>query len=226
MTQIKVALTGRFRRGKDTVADMLAARIEKPVARLAFGDALKDELSQMVFGYLGESSPAFARRQSDAHGSSKYPQECVTLNAHLEWMRTSTRPVHGPGWQWWGEFRRRFCGEDYWISHPAFVEAYRRVCDYEHNAIVTDMRHFNEAEWCRVNGFYRIRVHGPCRAARDVRDPDHESERNIEWLPVDTVLYNEGSYSELERTVDGLVVFLKEWFTRREVQNNATGLSS
>lgn len=220
MTPIKLAITGRFRRGKDTVADLIMQRLpdwDGALERLAFGDALKDEVSEMVHLYLGRDSPAYSRAQIANDGSFKYSH--VTLVQHLGWMKLN-RAINGPGYQWWGEFRRRLYGEDYWLQHPLFVSNYMgAVLDRKH-ILLTDVRHFNEAEWCKKNGFYLVRIEGPCRASNEIRDPEHESERHIDKLPVDTVIYNTGSYSELEHTISEFVPFLLEWFKQADTTEN------
>jgi hypothetical protein len=47
------------------------------------------------------------------------------------------------------------------------------------------MRHINEAEWCRKEGFYLVRIVGPCRAEGERRDPTHASEVHVDELEVD-----------------------------------------
>ena len=84
---MKVAITGEFRRGKDTLADMIEEQIPSSelLARLAFANALKREVADMVEDYLGSGDP----------------EPLKTSSVYV------TRELMSTGWQWWGEFRRR-----------------------------------------------------------------------------------------------------------------------
>jgi dephospho-CoA kinase len=47
----KIAITGHFRTGKDTFADMLAEALSPPTVKLHFADALKYEVAHMLYDY-------------------------------------------------------------------------------------------------------------------------------------------------------------------------------
>lgn len=173
----KIALTGRFRTGKDTVASLVGSLLPGRTEQFAFANALKRELAYMV----GEYIDVFDDR--------------VLYN----------REMHALGWQWWGEFRRKVCGDDYWIRQ---IEDYIKDATDRlgWNVIITDMRHLNEAEWCRKNGFFLVRVEGPCRSGSEVRDPNHPSERDVDNIPVDTFVINDGTVQQLDQKVRGLLM--------------------
>lgn len=187
----KVAITGRFRTGKDTVATMLVKQLgSRYVTRIAFADALKYELADMVWKYLNQGAdiPQLARDEGD---------KWYTFDG---WMRMH-REVNGAGWQWLGEFRRQFYGEDYWTNHPELKVRYAVALLQKQNIIITDMRHHNEAAWCREHGFFLVRVEGPCRAAFERRDANHPSERHVRDLDVHATIANTYGLSELGQAV-------------------------
>ena len=194
---LKIAITGRFRRGKDTLADLIEEFIagDGPVARLAFARALKAELAEMTLHYTNPPDLVIPGK--------KVPKMFMVPGGYKMWedRMNERRDINGVGWQWWGEWRRQICGEDYWIKHPLFRAAHDEATQARKHILVTDMRHHNEAEWCGNNGFYRVRVTGPCRAPDDVRDKDHPSETAIEHLPVDCVYDNVGSVLDMQEWV-------------------------
>lgn len=184
MLPYKIAITGRFRTGKDTLADILQELIEQEggeVRRLSFAAALKSEVAIMMFDYLGKA------------GHEEY----------LDFERTacSERHLNGLAWQWWGEWRRQHDGSDYWINHPLLQAKYDEAERLSRSIIISDMRHHNEATWCQEHGFYLIRVDGPCRAEGEVRDRNHPSEIHVDELPVDGVVDNSGDIDDLKERV-------------------------
>lgn len=200
---IKIAIAGRFRTGKDTVADIIEAHLTMQsgpgtVARLGFADALKYELSTMVANFTLPDD-LFVEEGSQMYAlPSAYEQ-------HEELM-AQRRAVNGVGWQWWGEYRRRFYGEDYWINHSLFRARLEDAAYASKHIIIRDMRHHNEAQWTKQNGFYLIRVEGP-RRSEDARAPDHPSERYVDELPVHCTIHNNGSLYELGELVERLLKY-------------------
>lgn len=193
----KIAITGEFRRGKDTLANLIETHLEGEATRLAFADALKRELAEMVYGYT-----------------------CADLNEAMgddvdlwEQLMRKDRHINGVGWQWWGEYRRQKFGQNYWINHHGFLGRYARASDHEHHIIVTDMRHHNEAQWCREHGFYLIRIEGPCHTVGELRDARHPSEIHVPDLPVHLVVHNIGGLDALrDKVADRLMPKLRSFF--------------
>lgn len=194
----KIAITGEFRRGKDTLANLIEEQLlAGNVTRLAFADALKRELAEMVYGYT-----------------------CANLDESMsedvdDWeeLMRKDRHIHGVGWQWWGEYRRQKFGQDYWVNHYDFLGQYARACDHEHHIIITDMRHHNEAQWCREHGFYLIRIEGPCQVEGELRDAKHPSEIHVPDLPVHLIIHNVGGLDALrEKVADKLMPKLARFF--------------
>jgi hypothetical protein len=178
----KIAITGHFRTGKDTFADMLTETLNPPTVKLHFGDALKEELAEMVWDY---TSPDIE---------------------YADWKAEflSNKALNGLAFQWWGEWRRQKVSENYWINHFLFQERYRGALIKGANISISDMRHVNEAEWCRKEGFYLVRIVGPCRAEGERRDPAHASEVHVDELEVDLVLPNTGSLNTLKEIAEGM----------------------
>lgn len=184
----QLAITGGFRTGKDTLASIMLNLFGPEVTtQLAFADALKEELARITYDTVAR--PDMARRGiAPSRGD---------FEAWLA-MERDARTRNGPGWQWWGEYRRQTCGQDYWIRHLDFRKRIARAALLEHNLILADMRYHNECEWAKDFGFYTVRVEGPCRA-QDPRDPNHSSERHIKELGVDLVIDNSGTLDDLHR---------------------------
>lgn len=207
----KLAITGQFRRGKDTLADVVEGLCSEPVERLAFADQLKRTHSGMVRHWL---------LSWDETANTRLPgfNKSVSEMSIPEWdaaMR-SLRQINGVGWQWLGEFYRQVFGEDYWINAVGFNMDYREALERGDSIIITDMRHHNESDWCYREGFLRLRVNGPCRAPDDIRDKDHPSEKHIPMLWVDAEYDNTGSLEDMEafvknKLLPGLAVPRSEW---------------
>lgn len=196
---IRIAITGRFRTGKDTLADMVydslvddGVTLRADVVRIAFADALKAELSEMVLNYT--QLPEYSRNRADDGTPGTYVVR-GGYTSHEAQMRED-RHINGAGWQWWGEYRRQKFGQDYWVTHPKLIYKFSEAVIQRKHVIITDMRHHNEAQWCKSMGFYLVRVEGPCRADEH-RDPNHPSEIHIPELPVHGVIKNDSDLGAL-----------------------------
>jgi hypothetical protein len=188
----KIAITGHFRTGKDTFADMLAKALSPPTVKLHFADALKYEVAHMLYDYR---NPAHRDRivTSGVHQET-YLDSIANFAAEM----AEDRQLNGLGWQWLGEWRRQKTDPEYWINHYKFQDAYRAALTNNSNIIISDMRHVNETEWCRKEGFYLVRIVGPCRAEGERRDPTHASEVHMDELEVHAVLDNSGNLDTLK----------------------------
>jgi hypothetical protein len=194
----KIGITGHFRTGKDTFADMLADAVGSPTVKLHFADALKYEVAHMLYDYI---------HYDDRDG-------VVTGWTHMDTYRDSIdkfvaemaedRQLNGLAWQWLGGWRRQKTAPDYWINHYKFQDVYREALINDANIIISDIRHINEARWCHEQGFYLIRIVGPCRAEGERRDPNHASEVHIDELEVDLVLPNYGNLTTLKELAEGM----------------------
>lgn len=175
---VKIAITGRLGRGKDTIADMFMRLVPEThlTTRIAIADALKWEVAVMTHRHVGPAE--------------NLEQWYVRLRQDKE--------LNGLSYQWWGEWRRRHCGIDYWLNHTQFVTRYNHATREMHNVVITDVRHLNEGLWAKQHDFFLVRIDGPCRVSSN-RNRDHESERDVEKIPVHAVIRNGN-----DRTLDAL----------------------
>jgi hypothetical protein len=200
----KIGITGHFRTGKDTFADMLAEALGPPTVKLHFADALKYEVAHMLYDYR---NPAHRDRiaTSGVHQET-YLDSIANFTAEM----AEDRQLNGLAWQWLGEWRRQKTDLDYWINHYKFQDAYRAALVSSSNIIISDIRHLNEAEWCRKEGFYLVRIVGPCRAEGERRDPTHASEVHVDELDVDGIIDNFGNLDTLESLALALLYHIKK----------------
>jgi hypothetical protein len=195
----KIAITGHFRTGKDTFADMLAEALSPPTVKLHFADALKYEVAHMLYDYRNPT-----HRDGIVTGYTRQ-ETYQNMVANFAAEMAEDRQLNGLAWQWLGEWRRQKTDLDYWIKHYKFQQSYRKAVTSGANIIVSDMRHVNEAEWCREEGFCLVRVTGPCRTEGERRDSNHASEVHVDELNVDAVVGNYGSLNRLRVTVQALL---------------------
>lgn len=174
-----VGICGPKRAGKDTVAaGMLTAfttdkyKADISICRRAFADTLKEEVAEFLAAYT-------SRTYTEAY------RELTTDGPEKE--------VHRKLLQFWGtEFRRTYCGEDYWIEQHK-----QWLIDNPNNDIVLipDVRFYNEIEYILSNNGVIVGVYRP---GLD-NDDQHISE--IQWRGYtdwDCVFVNDSSKSALE----------------------------
>jgi hypothetical protein len=194
----KIAITGHFRTGKDTFADMLTEAFNPPTVKLHFADALKYEVAHILYDHIH-----YDDRDGVVTGWTHMDTYLDSI-ANFAAEMAEDRQLNGLAWQWLGEWRRQKTSPDYWIHHYKFQDAYRAALISNTNIIISDMRHVNEAEWCRKEGFYLVRIVGPCRAEGERRDPTHASEVHVDELEVDLVLPNTGDLNTLKELAEGM----------------------
>jgi hypothetical protein len=199
----KIGITGHFRTGKDTFADMLAEALSPPTVKLHFADALKYEVAHMLYDYINPT-----RRDSIVTWYT-HQETYQSMVANFAAEMAEDRQLNGLAWQWLGEWRRQKTDLDYWIHHYRFQDKYQEALTTNSNIIISDMRHVNEAKWCRKEGFYLVRIVGPCRAEGERRDPNHASEVHIDKLEVDGVISNSGSLEALREIALALLWHVK-----------------
>lgn len=176
---VKIALTAQKGRGKDTFYEM-AREIVPDLERVGFADALKDEFAE-------DTHVIFCRKHSVMN---EFHDRIIRL--------VEDRTLMATGWQWYGEFCRQLYGDNYWINK--FEQDMP-----DGNFVIADVRHPNEAEWCLQNGIYLIRIEGPDHRADDGRDTSHPSERHVPTLPVNKVIYNDGTLDYFRQQVHEIV---------------------
>ena len=171
VTQI-IGITAMKGVGKSTLASLLAELI--PGAEIvAFADALRGEAFEMLNGWLYTT------------GAEKY----VTL----DWLEEHKGTVWGAVLQGFGEFRRQWNGQDYWV---------KRLSEWaqDHDVmIIPDVRYPNEVDFVKSNGGLLVAIYGPSRWENDTRSTAHPSETSVSACQAlaDIAVHNEGDLSEL-----------------------------
>jgi len=165
-----IGISGKKRSGKDTVFSMIDAITAHEVRTTR--TAFGDQIKQEIAESMGISAD--------------------DINADKERFR--------PLLQWWGaEFRRGYCGEDYWIKKMRLAAAAWYARDW---LIITDVRFPNEAELVRELNGVLIRVDRD----RDTWLDDHNSETALDdYDHFDFRLKNDGSLDDLETAVVEIV---------------------
>lgn len=161
-----IGIVGVKGSGKDTLASMLVEEIPD-LQRFAWALSLKLELIQMVFWMTGET-------------------------ISLEDIEVDKSEIYGPMLQGWGAYRRKFCGEDYWIKEWDGAAPQR--------VVIPDVRHFNEARAILEMGGHMIGISSPSHYESDGRSIDHESERHVPEIVLElstVVIANDGSLDHL-----------------------------
>lgn len=115
--------------------------------------------------------------------------------------------------QVWGtEFRRHFCGNDYWINKMA--EILEKSKDHFDLIFITDLRFKNEAEFVKGNGGYVVKVERRQVSYKDLSElegpDDHVSENDMnDYSNFDYVLNNDKTQEELAKAVEEMILTLK-----------------
>ena len=185
---LKIALTGKMRAGKSTVADHLT--VYYGFAQFAFGDALKS-FAHEIFGKPKEKD----RNLYQWFGQTMRSRDPDVWVRHLD---NSIREYID------------FVNEN---DGPFYVKRYRD--SLPKNIVITDLRQPNEYDYCRRNGFVIIRVNCPeeTRIVRAVNNGDifhrsalhHETERYVDLFEVDYEIDNSDGWYLTARQIDSIM---------------------
>jgi hypothetical protein len=176
-----IALIGRARSGKDTVAARLVAQ---GYTRVAFADPLKAALLDMN-PYVPTGYGVTVRLQA--------------LIADVGWDRAKED---------YREVRRllqhtgqamRAQDPDVW-ARPAI----KTINVTWSPVVVSDVRYPNEAEALRTRGFRIVRIVRPDADPLPGGASTHDSETALDDYPADALIYNGGSLAELHLRADAL----------------------
>ena len=132
---IKIAFTGKAGAGKDFLADFLIQKYR--FHRLSFSDQLK-KIAKIVFPWL----------------NFDYPPELKTKplnkNTGFEIIQKSPREI----WMFFNNLKE--------IEHNIFVrmlnEEFEQVKKVYDKILITDIRFWNEFNWCKQHNFYIIGI--------------------------------------------------------------------
>ena len=192
MTQnkpLRIALTGRMRSGKSTIADYLW--LTHGFAKVSFASSLK-LTADRLFSHLYE--PIY-----DGRSIREYRKP----RALLQELGQKLREID----------------EDVWIKQAEqsmrVFENYRTTA----GIVIDDLRQPNEYEWARANGFVIIRVNAPdeMRIERAKAEGDdfsegdltHDTEQHCDKFDVDYTITNDGDLVDLERQIDEIMNDIK-----------------
>lgn len=182
-----VAITGKFRSGKNAVADYLTEKYG--YTQFAFGDELK-RYAHELFNVDASAKPRDLYQWFGQTMRSRDPDI---------WVRKCFDYI---------EHRRGVMGAYFdapWNAHART----------QFRAVITDLRQPNEYERCLAEGFVIIRVSAPdeirlarARAAGDNFDEstlNHETERHVDLFYVDYEIDNSGTIAELHAQIDAIM---------------------
>ncbi|MFB8107291.1 hypothetical protein ACFC3O_31550 [Streptomyces sp. NPDC056007] len=182
-----IALIGRARSGKDTIAARLTSHYV--YTRIAFADPLKElalSIDPIVayepsgYGPLPTRLSAVVQRYGWESAKDRFPEVRRTL------QRTGQAVRDQEAGHWLSLALDKVTVADAW-NLPV---------------VVTDCRYPNEAEALKARGFRLVRVLRPGieRAA-----PQHESETALDGYPADVTLANTGTVEDLNARTDALI---------------------
>lgn len=194
MTLPNIALTGKFRAGKDQVARYLTEKYG--YTRFAFGDELKRYAHELFGGSNAKQRELYqwfgqTMRQRDPDIWVRKCFENITAVEESKYRRA------------------------YSVVNVETGETVLDVPADPLRAVITDVRQPNEFDRCRDEGYVIIRVTAPdslrierARSAGDKFDAktlDHETERCVDGFDVDYEIENSGTVDDLYVLVDSLM---------------------
>ncbi|MBS3648719.1 hypothetical protein KEU06_08765 [Pseudaminobacter sp. 19-2017] len=168
-----IAMTGKKRSGKDTVASMIAE--ETGYERIAFAGTLKGMIKFLLMS-SGMSAEEAERRVNGSEAEKEEPLVVLQDKSTRHAMQTL-------GTEW-----RDTIGKDLWTD---IVKA--KVQSTE-GVIITDMRFPHEATFVDDHGGVKVRVVRPGTTSTD----PHPSEVLMDQIEVDFTIYNHGSMDQLD----------------------------
>lgn len=189
-----IALMGRARSGKDTVAAHLVANYG--YKRVAFADPLKEMalkadpliVSQTEYEDGDETTVQYrlsdiARDDGWEGAKDVYPE----VRRFLQSLGSAVRDV---------------LGEDTWLEKG--MDTARWHMSEGHPVVFTDVRYMNEASALRWHGFTMVRIERPASQNSGPASA-HASETELDGYIPDHVLVNDGSVSDLIAKVEALL---------------------
>lgn len=180
-----IALMGRMRSGKDTVASRLVK--EHAYTRIAFADPLK-AMAMALDPIVSADQIGVKRLRAvvEAYGWERAKDEFPEVRRVLQHMGQSQRALD----------------LDYWVR--LLLPKVDNADKWSLPVVVTDVRYRNEAEALKARGFRMVRVIRPDSVTTDTAADRHESEVGLDrWTP-DAMILNASSIAELHRRADML----------------------
>lgn len=170
-----IGLTGLAGSGKDTVREILQGYHR--FAGLALADPIRAMLRQLLQHSAIDTKWMDQRELKEA----TIPELGVSYRQLAQTLGTE-----------WG----RAVAPDLWIRiAQRHIDLWRRIGDA--GVVISDIRFPNEADWVRSQGGQIWRIHRPDIA----RVRDHDSERGVDAITADYVIYNTNTLEHLAKVV-------------------------
>lgn len=218
---IKLALTGKARSGKDTVAAMVKREVEG-TRTYALASPIKD----VIYALVGASNEV-GDSQKDLHLHYQITAEQADKAAevHSELLNRVDKDVLPEFWEFWNMLLSKslivyeqdpdtqsgmyhYTGQLRLLLQLFGTEFGRSQNDNvwlllaPTGAIITDVRFDNEAQWFRELGYTVVAVE---RDTSEYKVQKHISEAGVNSSLVDVVLKNTGTLVDLEYLVNNLI---------------------
>jgi hypothetical protein len=225
MKKTIIGIGNKARQGKDTLANILQEKLPNSTI-VHFADALYGEVENKERKnplIIWDKKNLFVLNEDYGNycNYTKLPladESVLKIVNHLRLRKSYGLDESFEYWgmneknsillQWWGtEFRRKYFGEDYWITK---VKEYIESSDYNYY-IIPDTRFKNEHEFIKSNDitseniYLRIERYDNKERfiARD-RDPNHQSEIDLDGVDPDWNILN-FNIDQLEQQVDEFI---------------------
>jgi dephospho-CoA kinase len=191
---LNIALTGRLRSGKDSVAAYLSERYG--YTRFAFGDELKRYYHEL-----------FGERSAKPREGYQWFGQVMRQRDPDVWVRKCFASIDA-------EDKRYYRGHHQMINSDT-REVLIDVPADPLRAVITDLRQPNEYDRCRAEGYVIIRVNASeaVRVSRAVMSADtfnykdlrHDTESHVDTFAVDYEIENTGTLAELHAQIDAIM---------------------
>lgn len=190
----RIALVGKMRSGKTTVASAFAHNHGFTIS--SFGSSLKKYAEEIL-------------SESDVYPTECKYKDCPFSDEPLIVGKSKPRALY----QDFGQAMRAL-DSNVWIRHTANAINWQEERRSHVGTIIDDLRQPNEYKWAKANGFVIIRVNAneDTRLSRanaegdafSIDDLRHETEMHVDDFEVDYEIWNDDgdSLAELERNID------------------------
>lgn len=184
-----IALVGKARSGKDTVARRLGQRFA--YTRVAFADPLK-VMALDVNPYIGPDAVGWRLRDMvEDIGWDRAKEEYPEVRRILQYIGQTVRGLD----------------PKFWLNQG--LDKLDVADRWNLPVVVTDVRYLNEAEALKNRGFMLVRITRPATGAAmtmgQIRAAMHDSETELDGFECERTIANDGTVDELNAIVDTLV---------------------
>lgn len=191
----KIAISGKARSGKDTIARLIEEISGKNVFRFAAADCLKD-VAKTMFPWL---------RQECLWGDSQYRDQILEeLKEKTGGKFESTRDLVKDLARYFKEINPNIIVENLDWKLKGFKQ---NPYNWYHIMILTDIRFRDEFEWAKHNEFTTIRVIRPNLSLENkiTQDSSEVCQEEISNDAFDWVIENDGDLEDLKKKIQPIV---------------------